>query len=105
VTEDAVFHTAVRESLEVIEGVDVHAHAAVAPRADVVVVDAETTSAADDEGLAESGSGVTIVVAPEIDAAVRERGRRVNAAAYVRKDEGLVSIIGLVIELASRRSA
>ena len=102
VTEDAVFDRALRRSLEVADGVEVQAHAAVAPRADVVVVDTEAARAEDDELLVHDDRGVTIMVAPEIDAAVRERGRVLDASAYVRKDGELFAIIGLVIELASR---
>lgn len=46
-------------------------------------------------------SGATILVAPEIDDAVREQGRRLDAVAYVRNDEGLDKVIGLVIELVA----
>jgi hypothetical protein len=99
VTEDATFRDALRQSLDVAE-VDVQAHAALAPRADVIVVDAEAAPVRHDEVHLEDDS-VTIVVAPEIDAEVRERGRALNASAYVRKDDGLYTVMGLVIELAS----
>lgn len=101
VTEDGAFRDAVRQSVEVAGVVDVHAHAAVNLTADVLVVDAESTPAGESETLASSDSRVTIVVAPEIDADVRERGRRLNATAYVRKDDEPHKVIGLVIELAS----
>lgn len=100
-SEDVSFRHAVRERLEEMDGVDVRAHAVDAPRADVVVIDAETTSPTEDEQLAGGEPGLTIFVTREIDAEVRDRGRLVNAAAYVRKDDGLFAIIGLVIDLAS----
>ena len=78
-----------------------HAHAALAPAADVVVVDAEAPLDKTRDLPMNADSGATIVVAPEIDARVREQGRRLDAVAYVRKDEGLDKVIGLVIELVS----
>lgn len=101
VTEDATFRRAVQQSLEVAEGVDVQAHAAGALPPDVVVVDVEAAALSEREVRAMTDSGVTILVAPEIDASVRESGRVLDANAYVRKDDGLFKVIGLVIELAS----
>ena len=101
VTNDVLLRRAVRRSLESSVGVDVQAHVALAPRADVVVVDADPALDETRDLPRNADSGATIVVAPEIDAQVREQGRRLNAAAYVRKDEGLATVIGLVIELVS----
>ena len=101
VTDDVMLRRAVRRSLEPAVGVDVHAHAALAPAADVVVVDAEAPLDKTRDLPMNADSGATIVVAPEIDARVREQGRRLDAVAYVRKDEGLDKVIGLVIELVS----
>lgn len=100
-TGDGTFHNALRRSLELAEGVEVQAHGAVAPPADVVVVDAEAPPADEGKFVKHGGAGLTIVVAPQIDEDVRERGRVLGAAAYIRKDEGLHKVIGLVIELAS----
>lgn len=98
-TEEAGFASALQRSLEPSAGVEVQAHDAVRP--DVVVVDTEAAPASEDELVAELGLDVMIVVAPEIDDEVRERGRTLKASAYVRKDDGVFAIIGLVIELAS----
>ena len=95
VTNDVDLQRTVRRSLEPAAGVDVRAHATLAPSVEVVVVDA----AAPD--LRVGDSGATILVAPEIDADVREQGRRMDAAAYVRSDEDLGKVIGLVIELVA----
>jgi hypothetical protein len=62
-----------------------------------MVVDAGAAPGLDAGG----DSGATIIVAPEIDADVREQGRRLDAVAYVRNDEGLSTVIGLVIELVA----
>jgi len=94
VTNDVDLQRAVRRSLEPA-AVDVRAHSAFASSTDVVVVDA----AAPDLHVGDSGA--TILVAPEIDADVREQGRRLDAAAYVRNDEDLGKVIGLVIELVA----
>jgi hypothetical protein len=107
VTNDVRLRRTVRRSLEPAVGVDVQAHGTLAP-ADVFVVDAEapldeTGAFPNETGAFPRGgdSGATIVVAPEIDAQVREQGRRLDAVAYVRNDEGLAKVIGLVVELAS----
>ena len=94
VTNDVNLHRTVRGSLDAAAGVDVRAHA-LAPSPEVVVVDADAAPGLDGD------SGATIIVAPEIDAGVREQGRRLDAAAYVRNDEGLGTVIGLVIELVA----
>lgn len=100
VTNDVRLRRTVRRSLEPAVGVDVQAHGALAP-ADVVVVDAEAPL--DEMGAfpRDGDSEATIVVAPEIDAQVREHGRRLDAVAYVRNDEGLAKVIGLVVEFVS----
>lgn len=95
VTNDADLQRTVRRSLEPAARLDVRAHAGFAPSTEVVVVDA----AAPDLHVGDSGA--TILVAPEIDADVREQGRRLDAAAYVRNDESLGKVIGLVIELVA----
>jgi hypothetical protein len=100
VTEEDGFASAIQRSLEPSAGFEVQAHTAVG--ADVVVVDTEAAPASEDKQLvAELGLDITIVVAPEIDEEVRERGRTLKASAYVRKDDSAFAIIGLVIELAS----
>ena len=95
VTNDVDLQRTVRRSLEPAAGLDVGAHGAFAPSTDVVVVDAAVPD------LRVGDSGATILVAPEIDADVREQGRRLDAAAYVRNDESLGKVIGLVIELVA----
>jgi hypothetical protein len=104
-TNDVMLRRAVRRSLEPAAGVDLQAHTALAPPADVVVVDAEAALDEMRDFPRNGDSGATIVVAPEIDAAVREEGRRLDAAAYVRNDEGLGKVIGVVITLVSLRVA
>jgi hypothetical protein len=99
VTNDVMLRRAVRRGLEPAAGVDVQAHAALAPPADVVVVDAEAPLDETCDFPGNGDSGATIVVASEIDAQVREQGRRLDAVAYVRNDEGLGKVIGVVIEL------
>jgi DNA-binding NarL/FixJ family response regulator len=101
VTNDVMLRRAVRRSLDLAVDVDVHAHSALAPPADVVVVDVDAPLDETRDLPRNADSGATIVVAPEIDARVREQGRRLDAVAYVRKDEGLAKVIGLVIELVS----
>jgi hypothetical protein len=101
VTDDVMLHRAVRRSLRPAAGVDVHVHAALATPADVVVVDAEAAPHVKGDVAMYGDLGATIVVAPEFDANVREQGRRLGAAAYVRKDEGLGKVMGVVIELVS----
>jgi hypothetical protein len=101
VTNDVMLHRAVRRSLEPVAGFDLQAHAALAPSADVVVVDAEAAPHLKGAFPRSSDSGATIVIAPEIDAEVREQGRRLDAVAYVRNDEGMGKVIGVVIELVS----
>jgi len=96
VTNDVDLQRAVRGGLEAAAGVDVRAHS-LAPSPDVMVVDADMAPGLDAGG----DSGATIIVAPEIDADVREQGRRLDAVAYVRNDEGLSTVIGLVIELVA----
>jgi hypothetical protein len=95
VTNDVDLQRTVRRSLEPAAGLDVRAHTAFDPPTDVVVVDAAAP------GLPVGDSGATILVAPQIDADVREQGRRLDAVAYVRNDESLGKVIGLVIELVT----
>ena len=95
VTNDVDLQRTVRRSLEPAAALDVRTHAAFAPSTEVVVVDATS------HDLPVGDSGATILVAPEINADVREQGRRLDAAAYVRNDESLGKVIGLVIELVA----
>jgi hypothetical protein len=97
VSNDEKLQRTVRRSVKPAR-VDVRAHSAFAPWVNVVVVDAATF---DSRGDVDGDSGATILVAPEIDADVREQGRRIDADAYVRNDEGLGNVIGLVIELVA----
>jgi hypothetical protein len=98
VTNDVGLQRAVRRGLESVAGVDVRAHSAFASPANILVVDA---AAPDAHGEFDDDSGATILVAPEIDADVREQGRRLDVVAYVRNDEGLGNVIGLVVELVA----
>jgi hypothetical protein len=98
VTNDVKLQRAVRRGVEPCAGVDVRAHSAFAPPTNIVVIDA---AAPEGHGDFDDDSGATILVAPEIDAGVREQGRRLDAVAYVRNDEGLGNVIGLVIELVA----
>ena len=95
VTDDVDLRRKVRRGLEPDAVLDVRAHG-FAPSPDVIVLDA-----ASDTEDGNGDSGATILVAPEIDAHVREQGRRLDAAAYVRNDEGLDTVIGLVVELVA----